>query len=183
MEIKDIIFYHLTNMDSVDICVVDNLKNIIFEFDKSIGINVINSVFNNFSFYSIPRIMNDNIIVTPILFHKQIVGFIIIKSNTKKISCDIEFWSLLSDLICYIIIRCYDFSYLNIYLYEKFTVTEKKVVSQLISGKRDKDIANNLRISIPTVRKHIQNIFYKEKVSNKYEFLIKYYTDSVLSYF
>ena len=181
MEINDILCYHLKNIEDINICIVDNLKNIILETDKNLNISVINKIFNNFSFYSIPRMMNDNIIITPIFFYKQIVGFIIIKSDIKKISCDLNFWRWLSDLICYTIIRSYDFSYLNLYSYERFTVMEKKIVSHLISGKRDKDIANNLNISIPTVRKHIQNIFSKEKVSNKYEFLIKYYTESVLS--
>ena len=85
-------------------------------------------------------------------------------------------WNLIADLLCFIIISNYDFSYLNIYLYEKFTIREKEVLSQVILGRKDKEISKNLCISLPTVRKHINNIFEKEKVSNKYEFLIKYYS-------
>ncbi|MFZ2186128.1 MAG: helix-turn-helix transcriptional regulator [Streptococcus parauberis] len=176
MQLNNILDYHLNSISDINICVIDNLKNKILEIEKKIETDIINKIFRNISFYSLPRTIDDNVIIVPIIFSNQVVGFIIIQSDKKNISDNMGVWNLIADLLCFIIISNYDFSYLNIYLYEKFTIREKEVLSQVILGRKDKEISKNLCISLPTVRKHINNIFEKEKVSNKYEFLIKYYS-------
>jgi DNA-binding CsgD family transcriptional regulator len=53
---------------------------------------------------------------------------------------------------------------------EKFNLTEREVeiIKLAIKGKSNKDIANTLFISVSTVKQHLQNIFSKTKVNNRY---------------
>ncbi|SDB94603.1 response regulator transcription factor [Acinetobacter boissieri] len=55
------------------------------------------------------------------------------------------------------------------------TNKEKKVLSLLLEGKKNQDIANLLFISLATVKTHIQHIFKKMFVKSKFELMSKYY--------
>lgn len=48
---------------------------------------------------------------------------------------------------------------------------ESEVLSQIIRGCRNKEIAGNLFISIKTVEFHIRNIFIKARVRNRLELI------------
>ncbi len=58
------------------------------------------------------------------------------------------------------------------------TDREKNVVFLIIRGKKNQEIAQELNISIPTVKKHIQNIFQKMNVSNRASLIAKLYEES-----
>jgi DNA-binding NarL/FixJ family response regulator len=60
-------------------------------------------------------------------------------------------------------------------LIEELTVREKQVLDSLAKGLRYKEIAENLNISITTVRTHIQNIYLKLQVTSRTEALNKAY--------
>jgi two-component system, sensor histidine kinase ChiS len=51
------------------------------------------------------------------------------------------------------------------------TEREKEVLYHLIKGKENKEIAGDLKVSINTIKTHIQNIYSKFKVQNKVELL------------
>ncbi len=58
------------------------------------------------------------------------------------------------------------------------TDREKNVVFLIIRGKKNQEIAQELNISIPTVKKHIQSIFQKMNVSNRASLIAKLYEES-----
>ncbi len=58
------------------------------------------------------------------------------------------------------------------------TDREKNVVFLMIRGKKNQDIAQELNISISTVKKHIQSIFQKMNVSNRASLIAKLYEES-----
>ncbi len=58
------------------------------------------------------------------------------------------------------------------------TEREKNVVFLIIRGKKNQEIAQELNISIPTVKKHIQNIFQKMNVSNRASLIARLYEES-----
>ncbi|MBN2794573.1 MAG: helix-turn-helix transcriptional regulator [Clostridia bacterium] len=62
-------------------------------------------------------------------------------------------------------------------LFENLFLTkrEKEIAELLIEGKKDKVISNKLFISESTVRKHLNSIYNKFNVTNKLEFVCKYY--------
>jgi DNA-binding NarL/FixJ family response regulator len=50
----------------------------------------------------------------------------------------------------------------NFNLYElHFTRREKDIINELVKGNLNKEIANNLNISVNTVKKYIKNIYKK----------------------
>lgn len=55
----------------------------------------------------------------------------------------------------------------------KLTTRETEVLEQLSKGLKYDDIANNLIISVGTIRKHIENIYTKLQVHNKIEAIQK----------
>ena len=55
----------------------------------------------------------------------------------------------------------------------KITNREKEIIELIIEGKEHKEISNELKISINTVRNHIQNIYEKCQVQNKVEMIKK----------
>jgi DNA-binding CsgD family transcriptional regulator len=50
-----------------------------------------------------------------------------------------------------------------------FTVREREFICLLLEGKSDKEMANELRLSLRTIRFHISNIFNKLDVSKRVE--------------
>lgn len=54
------------------------------------------------------------------------------------------------------------------------TTREREVAGLLLEGITNNDIAGRLFISIPTVKKHISEIFSKTIVKSRSEFLAKY---------
>ena len=61
----------------------------------------------------------------------------------------------------------------NVCLKYNFTKRETEVIRLLTKGKMTREIANNLFISVETVRKHLQNTYDKVGVSSKFELLKK----------
>ena len=111
MQLNNILDYHLNSISDINICVIDNLKNKILEIEKKIETDIINKIFRNISFYSLPRTIDDNVIIVPIIFSNQVVGFIIIQSDKKNISDNMGVWNLIADLLCFIIISNLNYSY------------------------------------------------------------------------
>ncbi len=56
-----------------------------------------------------------------------------------------------------------------------YTSRELDVIYYVSNGLKDKEIARNLNISLPTVRKNLGNIYEKSNVESKIEFIVKYY--------
>ena len=54
------------------------------------------------------------------------------------------------------------------------TERESVVLAELSKGCANKEIANNLVISVPTVRTHLRSIYVKMKVRSRTEAIIKY---------
>lgn len=55
----------------------------------------------------------------------------------------------------------------NNYTHIKMSKAEKRVFERLLNGETDKEIATNLHLSIYTVKKHLQNLYKKNNVSNR----------------
>jgi DNA-binding CsgD family transcriptional regulator len=51
---------------------------------------------------------------------------------------------------------------------------EQEIVQLIISGKKNIEIANELFVELSTIKSHINNIYKKEKVSNRREIKEKY---------
>lgn len=51
----------------------------------------------------------------------------------------------------------------------RLTRSERKVLSLVAQGKRNKDIADQLFVSVNTVKTHLQHIFKKLEVSSRIE--------------
>ncbi len=49
----------------------------------------------------------------------------------------------------------------------RLTRSERRVLSLVAQGKRNKDVANQLFVSVNTVKTHLQHIFKKLEVSNR----------------
>ena len=62
----------------------------------------------------------------------------------------------------------YDYQYC-----EMLTKQEKKVISLILTGKKNQEIADTLFVSLTTVKTHLRNIFKKLKVNSKQELIIK----------
>ena len=58
------------------------------------------------------------------------------------------------------------------------TDKERQVKELLISGKSNKEIANELFISLHTVKTHIEHIYYKYNVHSRIELILKNINDS-----
>lgn len=63
----------------------------------------------------------------------------------------------------------FDFKKLNKYTHEELTPQEKNVILKLIEGKSNKMIADELFVSINTIKTHLKNIFLKLEVSSRME--------------
>lgn len=63
----------------------------------------------------------------------------------------------------------------NDLMHDSLTNKEKKILSLLLEGKKNQDIANLLFVSLATVKTHIQHIFKKLLVKSKFELMSKYY--------
>lgn len=179
MNLENMLSYHFASTNSLDIVIVDILKNCIIKINEDYWWNdAIDSIFKNISFYSSPRKIKENTFCFPIIHFKQIVAFILLRKNVKFHELDKNLLSFIADLIASILKMEYNFSYLNIKISEKFTTREKEVISQILCGKKDKEIAKNLCISLPSVRKHIRSIYEKESVKTKHEFILKYFSNN-----
>lgn len=55
----------------------------------------------------------------------------------------------------------------------KLTTREKEILKELISGKNNLQIAENLLISVHTVKAHISNIFEKLEVTDRVQAAVK----------
>lgn len=53
------------------------------------------------------------------------------------------------------------------------TKQEKKVIMHVLQGKKNQDIANELFVSLTTIKTHLRNIFKKLNVKSKQELIIK----------
>lgn len=58
--------------------------------------------------------------------------------------------------------------------FESFTNKERKVLSLILQGKKNQDIADELFVSITTIKTHIQHILRKSQVNSKQELIYKY---------
>ena len=90
------------------------------------------------------------------------------------------FYSVLSIICTYFIIRYYfnlykvnikDMPLDNLIKKYDISIREKEVVSLVIQGKSNKDIADNLFISVNTVKTHIRNIYEKIGIKSRYELI------------
>jgi DNA-binding NarL/FixJ family response regulator len=54
----------------------------------------------------------------------------------------------------------------------RLTPQQEKVVAMLLEGKRDKQIATSLGMSLPTVRTHLSRTFARLNVSERVELLL-----------
>ena len=57
---------------------------------------------------------------------------------------------------------------------EQLTPREMKILSELAEGFRYKEIAENLKISIETVRTHVQHVYVKLQVQSRTEAVVKF---------
>jgi len=57
-------------------------------------------------------------------------------------------------------------------LFSTLTPREKEVLSQLSQGARNKELAQNLNLSVATVKRHLQNIYAKLQVSSRTEAIL-----------
>ncbi|HLV46921.1 MAG TPA: response regulator transcription factor [Flavobacterium sp.] len=62
---------------------------------------------------------------------------------------------------------------------EILTSREKEVLEELSKGFKYREISEKLNVSYETVKKHIQNIYYKLEVSNKTEALNRFFNNEV----
>jgi len=62
---------------------------------------------------------------------------------------------------------------------EILTLREKEILGELSKGLKYKEVSTKLDISYQTVKKHIQNIYYKLEVSNKTEALNKFFNKEI----
>ena len=53
-----------------------------------------------------------------------------------------------------------------------FTPREREIISAILTGSMNKDIAARLSITEDTVKRHLSNIFAKARVSNRLELAI-----------
>lgn len=92
----------------------------------------------------------------------------------------ILFYILYSVLYIFFLIRVNDSTGKNfekkIYdssIFDSFNLTKKEleVIKLLLKGKENKEIASELNISLPTVKKHVQSIFRKCKAKNRYHLI------------
>lgn len=58
-------------------------------------------------------------------------------------------------------------------LVNDLTNKERKVLDLVLKGKKNQDIANEMFISLATVKTHIQHIFQKTMVTNRQELILK----------
>jgi DNA-binding NarL/FixJ family response regulator len=54
----------------------------------------------------------------------------------------------------------------------EFTLREREIISAIVTGQANKDIAAKLSLSGDTVKHHLSNIFTKAGVSNRLELAI-----------
>lgn len=60
------------------------------------------------------------------------------------------------------------------FMKNELTKREKEVISILIKGKSNEQIAKNLHVSVNTIRTHLSSSFKKLNVKNRTELVIKY---------
>ncbi|WP_407502114.1 response regulator transcription factor [Acinetobacter baumannii] len=64
-------------------------------------------------------------------------------------------------------------SYLPNHITQNLTRSEKQVLNLILTGKKNQEIADELFVSIATVKTHLHHIFQKTMVKNKRELIIK----------
>ena len=65
--------------------------------------------------------------------------------------------------------------------FEKLTLREKEILSLIVKGKNNPEIANELIVSLHTVKAHIESIYRKLKVHNRVQAAILAVTHDLLS--
>lgn len=55
----------------------------------------------------------------------------------------------------------------------KLTRKEKEVVQELLKGKRNQEIAENLNVSVNTIRTHLAHIYAKTNSSGRTDMILK----------
>ncbi|MFT4021224.1 MAG: LuxR C-terminal-related transcriptional regulator [Acinetobacter sp.] len=60
-----------------------------------------------------------------------------------------------------------------VHLIDELTNKERKVLNLILKGKKNQDIANELFVSLATVKTHIQHIFQKTMVNTRQELILK----------
>jgi DNA-binding NarL/FixJ family response regulator len=58
------------------------------------------------------------------------------------------------------------------------TERENEVLASLSQGRANKEIADQMNISVPTVRTHLRNIYGKLAVRSRTEAIIKYFNET-----
>ena len=61
---------------------------------------------------------------------------------------------------------------------EKLTPREEEVLQQIAQGARSKEVADALKIAVPTVQTHLQHIYQKLHARSRSEAVAKYLTGS-----
>ena len=57
----------------------------------------------------------------------------------------------------------------------KLTKQEEKILDLLVQGKTNKEIAEEIFVSVHTVKLHLEKLFDKFSVKNRVQLAIKYY--------
>ncbi len=55
------------------------------------------------------------------------------------------------------------------------TVQQERIVALLMQSKRDKDIAQALKLAVPTVRSHLERIYQRAGVEDRVELIHRVY--------
>jgi DNA-binding NarL/FixJ family response regulator len=71
--------------------------------------------------------------------------------------------------------KVFDFFNVKQNITEELSEREKKVVDGIVAGLSYKLVADNMNISIDTVRKHIKNIYRKLQINSKGELIARYH--------
>jgi DNA-binding NarL/FixJ family response regulator len=99
------------------------------------------------------------------------VGYIVKPFNGKDIPAVLE----LGLELFYTFIEtknAFDFSKLNKFVTTELTPQEKNVILKLIEGKRNQQLADELFVSINTIKTHLKNIFLKLEVTSRAEAMV-----------
>lgn len=56
---------------------------------------------------------------------------------------------------------------------KRITATEKEILEYLVLGMKNKEIAKKMLISVSTVKKHLESIYYKLGVHNRMQAIYK----------
>ena len=105
---------------------------------------------------------------------KELASYFLIKTEKKytlSIIINILFGTILLFLVYLIYIKK---SKQKVSILEELSRQEKNIKNHIIDGKSNKEIAEELFISLSTVKTHITNIYHKLNISNRKELIAKF---------